>query len=743
MKEFSQCLNFPFDTPQLSLTGQVNHIHFHSEETGFTVFTLEVEKLGRVKVVGYTPTIKEGEYVKAKGEWRQNPQYGKQFQASFLRFEPPMTEEAIEAYLGSGMVKGVGKWCAKQLVEAFGDKVFDVIEHNPEALLKVEGIGKTRMKKICANWAEQTAVRNIMIFLNGFGVSTVKAVRIYKVYGDRAIDIVRNNPYRLIEDVDGISFKSADKIAQSIGIDPTSQVRARAGIHFTLNQAALSGHCYLPKSRLIEEACELLEIPEDNICRSVDAEIKARHLIVNDEPEPESVFPIKMDRAERLVTYQIFNLMNGSLPWSPIDYDKAVRFAEERLEVSLSGSQKEAIQTAIQSKVMVITGGPGVGKTTLVKSIIEILGQTTGLKMALCAPTGRAAKRMAETSGYPASTVHRLLGVDKETGGFKHDENNLLDCDLLIVDECSMLDIFLAASLLKALPRSCAVIFVGDVDQLPPVGPGAFLKDLIDSQVVPVIRLTEIFRQAASSWIVRVAHQINAGIVPHFSDERNKDCLFIQAEEPEEISDRIMTLATKNIPELFHADPKKDVQILSPMHKGITGVKALNDRLQVLLNPPGEHSVTKYGMTYSVGDKVMQTINNYEREVFNGDVGYVEKLDDIEAELTVNFEGHRVVYPYSELDELKLCYATSIHKSQGSEYPVVIIPVSTQHYVMLRRNLLYTGVTRGKKLVVLVGQKQALAIAVSNSRLVPRLTGLMKRLQRMNESFELSQEYFG
>lgn len=732
MRNSDDSFELTFEQSEEKLDGQINHIFYHDEIKGYTVFLLEIKGQMPVKVVGYTPAIKEGEYATVTGSWFIDPRYGREFKASFIRFRPPATLEGIETYLASGLVKGIGPKCAKKLVDAFGEDVFDVIENEPEKLLTVEGIGEKRIELIRGGWAEQTIVRDIMVFLHSNGVSTTKATRIYKAYGHRAIDIVRNNPYRLIQDIAGISFKSADRIAQNIGIDTRSMIRARAGISFTLSEAALAGHCCLQRDDLVKKAVTLLDIPADVINEAIDAELKVGNVIEDHYPVLNSIFPSHFYRAECAVARNLTNLCRGDPPWPDIDPVGAIDLAENSLGFELAESQKEAVTTAIASKVTVITGGPGVGKTTLVKSILSVL-QTADISIELCAPTGRAAKRLSETSGYPAQTIHRLLGVDRETMDFVHNEENPLSCDLLIVDECSMMDLSLANSLIKAIPSHAAVIFVGDVDQLPSVGPGSFLSDLINSNAVPVIRLTEIFRQSASSWIVRVAHQINRGEMPTFPRSgENGDCIFIKAEQPETIADTVVELASKRLPDFLDVDPKKDIQVLSPRHQTETGVIALNERLQQLLNPPEGNVIKRYGTSFSVGDKVMQIINNYKREVFNGDVGFVKKIDDTLEEVTVDFNGYEVSYPYSELDELKLCYAMSIHKSQGSEYPIVIIPLSNQHYTMLKRNLIYTAVTRGKKLVVLVGQKRALSLAVAQWRVEKRQTGLIDRLEELS-----------
>lgn len=632
------------------------------------------------------------------------------------------------------MVKGIGPFCAKILVAAFGTEVFTVIEEQPERLKGLRGIGPKRIKKITSGWTDQRIIREIMVFLHGHGVSTSKSVRIYKKYGKDAVKIVKEDPYRLAKDIRGISFKSADTIAQNIGIEPSSPIRARAGVSFVLSEASSNqGHCCLRRNMLVSQACALLNIPASMISDAIDHEIEGGELIEDDFPKAESIYLPHLYNAEKNIGCNLTALSKSAPPWPHIDPQKAIPWVERKLNLTLASSQREAVAAALKSKVMVITGGPGVGKTTIVKSILTIL-RATGVNMMLCAPTGRAAKRLSESSGMEAKTIHRLLEIDPGSMGFKRNEQNPLTCELLVADECSMIDIPLANNLIKAVSSETALIFVGDVDQLPSVGPGAFLSDLIESNVVPVILLTEVFRQAATSWIIKEAHQINAGIMPLFPSKGEKgDFYFVSVEDNEQMPEILTGLVRTRLPKAYGVNPIKDIQILCPMNRGNAGARMLNEVLQQALNPPTEASVLKFGTKFSVGDKVMQIENNYDREVFNGDIGFVVRLNGEENELTVDFNGREVVYPYGELDELVLCYATTIHKSQGSEYSIVVLPVTMQHYVMLRRNLIYTGVTRGKKLVVLVGQKKALAMAVRGVQTITRNTGLKHWLQNADQ----------
>lgn len=632
------------------------------------------------------------------------------------------------------MVKGIGPFCAKILVAAFGTEVFTVIEEQPERLKGLRGIGPKRIKKITSGWTDQRIIREIMVFLHGHGVSTSKSVRIYKKYGKDAVKIVKEDPYRLAKDIRGISFKSTDTIAQNIGIEPTSPIRARAGVSFVLSEASSNqGYCCLRRNMLVSQACALLNIPASMISDAIDHEIEGGELIEDDFPKAESIYLPHLYNAEKNIGCNLTALSKSAPPWPHIDPQKAIPWVERKLNLTLAPSQREAVAAALKSKVMVITGGPGVGKTTIVKSILTIL-RAKGVNMMLCAPTGRAAKRLSESSGMEAKTIHRLLEIDPGSMGFKRNEQNPLTCELLVADECSMLDIPLANNLIKAVSSETALIFVGDVDQLPSVGPGAFLSDLIESNVVPVILLTEVFRQAATSWIIKEAHQINAGIMPLFPSKGEKgDFYFVSVEDNEQMPEILTGLVRTRLPKAYGVNPIKDIQILCPMNRGNAGARMLNEVLQQALNPPTEASVLKFGTKFSVGDKVMQIENNYDREVFNGDIGFVVRLNGEENELTVDFNGREVVYPYGELDELVLCYATTIHKSQGSEYSIVVLPVTMQHYVMLRRNLIYTGVTRGKKLVVLVGQKKALAMAVRGVQTITRNTGLKHWLQNADQ----------
>lgn len=717
----------PFD----KLSGLVERVTYHNEANGFCVLRVKVKgERDLVTLVGHAPSVTPGEYASALGTWLVDKEYGRQFRAQVLRIHAPTTVKGIEKYLGSGMVKGIGPFCAKVLVAAFGTEVFSVIENEPERLKGLRGIGPKRIEKITSGWADQKVIREIMVFLHGNGVSTSKSVRIFKKYGKDAVKIVSENPYRLAKDIRGIGFKSADIIAKNIGIAPESPIRARAGVAFALAEASGNqGHCALPRSVLEGQASELLDIPESIIAEAIDHEIEEGELIEADFPVPSSIYLASLYQAEKSVGRNLRALARTAPPWPRIDAAKALPWAEEKLGLTLAASQREAVAEALRSKVMVITGGPGVGKTTIVKAILTIL-QAKGVRIMLCAPTGRAAKRLSESSGMEAKTIHRLLEIDPATMEFKRNDEKPLDCDLLVADECSMVDAVLANNLIKAIGSKTAVIFVGDVDQLPSVGPGAFLSDLIDSKAVPVIRLTEVFRQAASSWIIKAAHAINAGRMPEFPTKAERgDCYFLTLEDSAQMPALLTSLVKDRLPKAYGVDPVRDIQILCPMNRGSAGARSLNEVLQSALNPPGDAAVQKFGTTFGPGDKVMQIENNYDRDVFNGDIGFVTKVDPEEEELSVDFDGRIVVYPYAELDELVLCYATTIHKSQGSEYPIVILPVTMQHYVMLKRNLVYTGVTRGKKLVVIVGEKKALAMAVRGRQTTRRNTGLRHWLE--------------
>ena len=714
------------------LEGLVERVTYHNEENGFCVLRLKVKgEYDLITMVGHASSVTAGEFVSAQGSWIFNKEFGRQFQAQVLQVYPPNTLDGIERYLGSGMVKGIGSKVAGILVKAFGEQVFDVIEQEPNKLLELQGIGKKRLALITSGWADQKVVRAIMVFLHSHGVSTSRSVRIFKVYGDKAIDIVSENPYRLAKDIRGIGFKSADTIARNIGIGEFSPLRARAGVSYALSQASSNdGHCCLPRAELIKLTNELLNIPEEIINDAIEHEIHQGDLIVSSDPAPDSIFLASLFRAEKRIAQSIKELTRERTPWPVIQEDKALEWVERKLKINLAQSQKQAVKTALNSKVMVITGGPGVGKTTIVKAILTILAAKK-INIKLCAPTGRASKRLSESSGYEAMTIHRMLEVDPSTMEFKYNEDHPLECDLLVIDECSMVDIPLANNLLKAIPRHAAVIFVGDVDQLPSVGPGAFLGDLIKSQTVSVIRLTEVFRQAASSWIIRIAHQINRGQMPTFPHkEDHGDCYFVPEEDREFLAQTLVNLVQKRLPKAYGVNPIEDIQVLCPMNRGDSGARTLNLELKKALNPSNNNSITKFGTTFSVGDKVMQIENNYDREVYNGDVGFIKDIDTQEEELTVDFDGQIAVYPFSELDELVLSYACTIHKSQGSEYPIVVIPLTMQHFMMLKRNLVYTGVTRGKKLVVLVGEKKALQMAVRDWKTKVRNSGLKASLQQ-------------
>jgi exodeoxyribonuclease V alpha subunit len=719
-----------------SLSGVIERVTFHSPDSGFCV--LQVKSGSRreaVTVVGNLSQVSPGEHIQASGEWQNTVEHGVQFKAALLTTTPPSTREGMERYLGSGLIGGIGKEFAKRLVAAFGDQVFDVIDHHPERLKTVEGIGPKRLQSILDGWAEQKAIRDIMVFLQSNGVGTSRSVRIYKVYGADAVPLISEDPYRLAREIRGIGFRTADEIAARLGIPRDSILRARAGVTFTLSQAVDRGHCGLARHELLRQAEEILEIGNQILETALELEIEEQVLIEDQCLGERTVFLEKLWRAERAIAEHLLDLGRGEASWAGLDADVAIPWAENKLDVQLADSQRLAVKAALRSKVLVITGGPGVGKTTLVNAILTIL-TAKGVSVDLCAPTGRAAKRLAESTGRPARTIHRLLEFDPRLRAFKRNQDSPLEVDLLVADEVSMVDVPLMAALLEALPKESGLLLVGDVDQLPSVGPGQVLRDVIDSDAVPVARLTEIFRQAESSQIVVNAHRVNRGQMPNLDPPTDglSDFYFVEANSPEELHRKLVEMVARRIPQRFGLDPKTEVQVLVPMNRGPLGARALNLVLQQALNPPryGEATVERFGSVYRVGDKVMQTENDYDRDVFNGDLGEVVEIERDAQEVVLRFGDRRVTYSFGELDQVMLAYATTIHKSQGSEYPAVVIPLAMQHYMMLRPNLVYTGITRGKRLVILVGERRALRKAVKADDADFRRTKLREWLSKGN-----------
>ena len=661
------------------------------------------------------PSVYVGEYIKCIGIWHNDRNHGKQFKADFLKSLPPDTLEGIERYLGSGLIKGIGAHFAKRLVSAFGDKVFEVIENKPDLLSTVDGIGKIRAQSICANWQDQKIIREIMVFLQSHGVGTTSATRIYKTYREKAIEIVSQNPYQLAKDIRGIGFISADTIAGNLGIAKNSLVRARAGIAHVLLEATSDGHCGLPKEILIQSSQKLLEIEKDLIELAIVEEIKLKSLVADTLNNIETIFLTSYYVYEKNIAKILLNLAKSPVLWNQTDTTEILPIVEKQLNIKLAKSQKLAISKALESKLMVITGGPGTGKTTLVNALLKTLAAKK-LNIKLCAPTGRAAKRLSESTGLEATTIHRLLEIDPAYGSFKRNEESPLLCDYLVIDETSMVDVPLFYSLLKALPLHSALLLVGDVDQLPSVGAGQVLKDIISSRVISTVQLTEIFRQAATSKIITNAHSVNQGMLPNLQPPKEEsDFYFIEAEHGDDIINKIITMIKDRIPKRFNLNPVHDIQLLCPMQRGRAGARSLNVELQKVLNPNYSKGILKFGQIFAVGDKIMQTENNYDKETYNGDIGIIRAINEQDQEITINFYNRDVTYDYTDLDQITLAYATTIHKSQGSEYSAVIIPLTMQSYMMLRRNLIYTAITRGKKLVIIIGQKKALAIAVKDN----------------------------
>ncbi len=719
------------------IEGQIERITYRNEENSYTIAKMKVG--GRhdlVTVVGNLLSVSPGEVLKLKGEWHNHPKFGEQFKITSYESVVPATVKGVQRYLGSGLIKGIGPVMARRLVERFGLDTLAVIETDIKRLHEVDGIGEKRVEMIGKAWNDQKEIRDVMLFLQGHEVSPGYGAKIYKQYGKESIKVVQENPYRLATDIFGIGFITADRIAEKLGISRESRIRAEAGILYVLQQLSDDGHVYYPYEPLIEECGKILGLERDVIVRAFGKIAEEKKIVIEDLNTEEirennkGVYLSKLHACEVGIANKLKTLMQFPKQLRTFDRDKAIEWVQGEQKIQLAESQQRAVREAIEKKVMVVTGGPGTGKTTIINSIIRIY-ERLGQRVMLAAPTGRAAKRMQEATGHEAKTIHRLLEFSPKEGRFKRDEENPLGADLLAIDETSMMDTVLMYHFLKAVPREATLILVGDVDQLPSVGAGNVLKDMIDSGSIPTVRLAEIFRQAKESMIIVNAHRVNSGEMPLVARDGclHQDFFFFEVEEPEKAVEKIIELCGEKIPRRFHYRSVEDIQVLTPMHRGAAGASNLNTELQKCLNPSTDE-FTRGGKTLKVGDKVMQIRNNYDKEVFNGDTGRITRIDLEEQEVVVDYDGRSVAYDYPDLDEIVLAYAVSVHKSQGSEYPVVVIPILTQHYMLLQRNLLYTAITRGKKIVVLVGTKKAIAIAVKNNKPQRRYTLLKDRLMK-------------
>ncbi|MBI2743770.1 MAG: ATP-dependent RecD-like DNA helicase [Chlamydiales bacterium] len=705
--------------------GYIESIIFSNSEQGFTVARLkEPKKQDLTTIVGCLPALQPGETIRCKGSWKRHSKFGQQFEIVSFDLQAPSDVIGIQKYLESGMIKGIGPAYAERIVKKFGASTLQIIEESPKRLNEVEGLGEKRIENILVCWGQQKTIRNVMIFLRGHGVSPAYAHKIFKAYGEQSIDKVMQNPYALAKEIHGIGFKSADSIAKGVGVPQNAPQRIDAGIEHVLWELSGEGHVCMPESELVPAAGAILEVDPALITERLTTLVKNGYII----QENSHLWVKPLYLAEIGIAREIARLSQTPSPLRSVDLPKAIEWVQTQLRIDLAPEQREAVCSGLKEKLMIITGGPGTGKSTITKAILTITSKLTS-RILLAAPTGRAAKRLAEITRHRASTIHSLLEMDFTQGGFKRGKDNQLECDLLIVDEASMIDTFLMHNLLKAVPSNARVILVGDVDQLPSVGPGNVLKDLIRSAFIPLIELKQIFRQAAGSTIVTNAHKINQGVFPEIYPKPNSDFLFFDIEEPEKILEEIVELVSTRLPRSHRFHRFDEIQVLAPMKKGVIGTENLNMVLQQALNP-SPSPLIRMGKSFHVGDKVMQMRNNYQKEVYNGDIGRISAIDMTEQQVKVIFDEKSVMYEFSELDEIVLAYAASIHKYQGSECPCIVMPIHTCHFKLLNRNLLYTGITRGKRLVVLVGTKKALAIAVNNEEVKKRYTGLTEAVLR-------------
>ncbi|MEN1759081.1 SF1B family DNA helicase RecD2 [Anoxynatronum sibiricum] len=713
----------------------VERITYQNPENGYCV--LKVKMPGHrdlITFVGTMGSVSVGAVLEARGDWKTDTRFGRQFEVTEYREKVPATLHGLEKYLGSGLIKGVGPVNAKRIVQFFREETMDVLEKTPERLIEIPGIGKKRATIIREAWDEQKEVKNVMLFLQSHGVSTAYAVKIFKAYREKSVALVQENPYRLAEDIWGIGFKTADKIASNLGFTHDHPARIMAGILYVINELSGDGHCYATPDELTKAGMKILEVSSVQMAEGIHQLVTEKKLVETDGGE--LYLPV-FYHSEEGVARRISRMIQKPSPFQLSEEEILQRLPRK---MNYDVIQQRAVITAIQSKCMVLTGGPGTGKTTTTMAILSIF-ESLGARIQLCAPTGRAAKRLAETTRREAKTIHRMLEF-KPGEGFKKTEEHPLNCDVLIIDEASMLDIILTYHLVKALREEAVVIFVGDVDQLPSVGPGNVLKDMIVSQCVSVVQLERIFRQAKGSLIVTNAHRINQGEFPYLSGKGRRDFFFLESDDPEKIPGQILELCQKRLPAYYQIDPVQDIQVLCPMQRGSTGTHQLNRLMQETLNP--QTNTIQFGQTiYRIHDKVMQIRNNYDKNVYNGDIGRISGIDQTNRVVYIHFDGQTVEYQLSEMDEVVLAYAMTVHKSQGSEYPIVIAPLTTQHFMMLQRNLLYTCVTRAKKVFVLIGTKRAIAMAIKNNRVMQRNTRLAQRLQYYRRQEDIGNRIAG